>query len=495
MPDANDMDLVREFACDHSEAAFTELVRRHVNLVYSIARRCTDTDGDAQDVTQAVFVILARKAAGLRARTVLTGWLYETTRYTAACVQRTNARRHAREQEAYMQSTLADTDTADAWTRLAPHLEAGMSQLGERDRTLLALRFYENKSGPEAAALLGIQEAAAHKRTARALEKLRKFFTQRGVALSAAAIAGAVAANSVQAAPVGLALKISVMAAKGMAATTSITTIVKGTLKLMTYSKLKMAAGVGVAVLLAGGTISMIVAQAQDAGTNADVHLIVTDSMLIVPGQSVGKLMKGMTAEEVQAVLGKPDSLRGAEMSYSERLGFIVLIAGKNGVANVLCRSAFPKTFRGHTKEGIGMESSRDDLIKAYGTPTLDTTENGVELLNYEPLYLSFTLEKKKVTSMVVEMQIPPRNPNALSVRTYKINGKIFLGNLRPVEAAGNNESVQNSVIRYFKENGIKNDARLAVFWNVNKSQLQVSCSVANQNKIDTLVTRLNNSK
>jgi hypothetical protein len=263
----------------------------------------------------------------------------------------------------------------------------------------------------------------------------------------------------------------------------------------MTYSKLKMAAGVGVAVLLAGGTISMIVAQAQDAGTNADVHLIVTDSMLIVPGQSVGKLMKGMTAEEVQAVLGKPDSLRGAEMSYSERLGFIVLIAGKNGVANVLCRSAFPKTFRGHTKEGIGMESSRDDLIKAYGTPTLDTTENGVELLNYEPLYLSFTLEKKKVTSMVVEMQIPPRNPNALSVRTYKINGKIFLGNLRPVEAAGNNESVQNSVIRYFKENGIKNDARLAVFWNVNKSQLQVSCSVANQNKIDTLVTRLNNSK
>jgi hypothetical protein len=63
------------------------------------------------------------------------------------------------------------------------------------------------------------------------------------------------------------------------------------------------------------------------------------------------------------------------------------------------------------------------------------------------------------------------------------------------VEAAGNNESVQNSVIRYFKENGIKNDARLAVFWNVNKSQLQVSCSVANQNKIDTLVTRLNNSK
>ena len=207
MPDANDMDLVREFARNHSEAAFTELVRRHVNLVYSIARRCTGSDGDAEDVTQAVFVILARKAAGLRARTVLTGWLAETTRYTAACVQRGHARRHAREQEANMQSTLTDPDTADAWTRLAPHLEAGMAQLGKRDRTLLTLRFYENKSGPEAAALLGIQRSRRPQRTARALEKLRKIFTRRGVALSATVIAGAVTTNSVQAAPMGLAAK------------------------------------------------------------------------------------------------------------------------------------------------------------------------------------------------------------------------------------------------------------------------------------------------
>jgi len=258
MPDANDMDLVRDFARNHSEAAFTELVRRHLNLVYSVARRCTGSDGDAEDVTQAVFVILARKAAGLRARTALTGWLYETTRYTAACVLRTNARRHAREQEAYMQSTLADTDTADAWSRLAPHLEAAMAQLGERDRTLLALRFYENKSGPEAAALLGIAEAAAHKRTARALEKLRKFFTQRGVALSAATIAGAVSANSVQAAPAGLVKTISVVAvAKGAAAGTSTITLVKGTLKIMAWTKLKTVVVVGIAAILTAGTTSI----------------------------------------------------------------------------------------------------------------------------------------------------------------------------------------------------------------------------------------------
>ena len=90
------------------------------------------------------------------------------------------------------------------WPQLAPHLEAAMSRLAERDRTLLALRFYENKTGAEAAALLGIREEAAHKRTARALEKLRKFFTKRGVDSTTAIIAGAISANSVQAAPVAL---------------------------------------------------------------------------------------------------------------------------------------------------------------------------------------------------------------------------------------------------------------------------------------------------
>jgi uncharacterized protein (TIGR03435 family) len=92
------------------------------------------------------------------------------------------------------------------------------------------------------------------------LEKLRKFFTKRGIVSTTAILAGAISANSVQAAPVGLAVKIS-LAVKGTAVTASITAIVKGTLKLMTYAKFKLAAGVAVAVLLATGTITMLVAQ------------------------------------------------------------------------------------------------------------------------------------------------------------------------------------------------------------------------------------------
>src|SRR5476649_1005230 len=274
MPDANDMDLVREFARHNSEAAFTELVRRHLNLVYSVARRCTGNDGDAHDVTQAVFIILARKAAGLREKTLLTGWLYETTRFAAARLLRTNARRHAREQEAYMQSTLNEADHAAVWEKLSPHLEDAMSKLAERDRALLVLRFYENKSGPEAAALLGIREDAAHKRVTRAIEKLRKFFAQRGVTLSGAAIAGAVSANSVQAAPVALVKTISVIAvAKGAAATTSTLILVKGALKIMAWTKAKTAVVAGAVLILAAGTTTMIVTHSTRPPAIEDRHL------------------------------------------------------------------------------------------------------------------------------------------------------------------------------------------------------------------------------
>lgn len=247
MPDANDMDLVREFARTNSEAAFTELVRRHLNLVYSVARRCTGTDSDAQDVTQAVFLVLTRKAAGVRQKTVLPGWLYETTRYTAAQLRRTDARRHAREQEAYMQSTLNEADPSADWEKLSPHLETAMDQLAARDRALVVMRFYENKSGPEAAALLGIREDAAHKRLARAIEKLRRFFVQRGVTLTATAIASAVAANSVQSAPAGLTAIISGASLSGIS-TTAATVLAAKTIAMTTLQKTLITAALAVTV-------------------------------------------------------------------------------------------------------------------------------------------------------------------------------------------------------------------------------------------------------
>ena len=179
----------------------------------------------------------------------MTGWLYQTTRLTAANYLRTEIRRQHREQEAYMQSALSEMET---WTQIAPLLDDAISKLGGRDRDAILLRYFENKSAREMAAALRVDEPAAQKRVTRAVEKLRKFFVKRGVALSAAAIAGAVSANSVQAAPVGLAATVTAAAAKGAAVSASTLTLIKGALKIMAWTKMKTAIVIGVGVLLAG---------------------------------------------------------------------------------------------------------------------------------------------------------------------------------------------------------------------------------------------------
>ena len=111
MDERDDITLLREFAATESEAAFAALVARHVNLVYSVALRSIGNAHAAQEISQAVFIILARKAKSLGAKTVLSGWLYQTTRLTAANFLRGEIRRQQREQEAYMQSTLNESES------------------------------------------------------------------------------------------------------------------------------------------------------------------------------------------------------------------------------------------------------------------------------------------------------------------------------------------------------------------------------------------------
>ena len=253
MPEASDMELLRDYRRHGSETAFAELVRRHIHIVYSVAARHAGVAAHAEEITQAVFIILARKAAGLRPGTILEGWLHETTRLTALNFLRGERRRQFREQEAYMQSTIQESPEDAVWQQLAPMLDEAIARLGKQDRDAVILRFFKERRVREVAAAMQVSEPAAQRRVLRAVDKLRQFFAERGVNCPADAITGSIAAHSIQIAPAGLAAAVTA-AAKGAAASASVLTLVKGALKIMAWTKAKTAAVAGMVLILAAGT-------------------------------------------------------------------------------------------------------------------------------------------------------------------------------------------------------------------------------------------------
>ncbi len=265
---ADDMELVRRYAQGKSEEAFAAIVSRHVNLVYSVALRKVGEPQLAEEITQTVFIILARKAGALSSGTILAGWLCRTARYASAKALLREQRRVKREHHAYMQSHLNEPEAQD-WRQIEPLLEEAMSQLGEREHDALVLRFFEGRSYQAVSETLRTSEAAAKMRVNRGLEKLRKIFKKRGLTLSAAMIAGAVSGYSVQAAPTGLAAGITSAALHGTTVTTSTLTLIKTTMKLMAWTKFKSAAALGLITIIAGATATLVVTAVASEGAKS----------------------------------------------------------------------------------------------------------------------------------------------------------------------------------------------------------------------------------
>ena len=300
----DDMELVRDYAARQSEPAFETLVARYVNLIYSAALRQVGDPHLAEEVTQAVFIILARKAGSLGAKTILPSWLHRTACYTAADALKIQRRRAQREQEAHMQSLLNEPEN-ETWTQIAPLLDTAIAGLNEKDRHAIVLRFFEKKSMSEVGQAIGANENAAKTRVNRALEKLRKFFSKRGVTISATAIAGAVAANSVQAAPVGLVVTIS--AGKGAAVGGSTLTLVKGTSKLMAWVEAKTAIVVA-GVLVTSGVITIAIA-------DKDAHAGQPDPVALLKKVAIAR--EKIKSGELEIIVARHDFKWAIQTNYS----------------------------------------------------------------------------------------------------------------------------------------------------------------------------------
>lgn len=282
----DDLELVRDYALRQSEQAFEMLVSRYVNLVYSAAMRQVRDPHLAEEITQVTFIILARKAHSLGARTSLASWLHRTAMYAAADALKTQRRRVQREQKAHMQSEIEHADAGPVWELIAPLLDNALVRLGEKDRQAVLLHFFQKKTFAEVGGALGMTEDTARRRTNRALEKLRNIFMQHGVNSTSAALAGAISAGSLQVAPAVLTKSIAAVAmAKGASAGVSTLTLTKGALKLMIWTKTKTAIVAGVILLLAAGTTAVSVQNERDKRLekiwriNKDVRTAVIDKL------------------------------------------------------------------------------------------------------------------------------------------------------------------------------------------------------------------------
>jgi RNA polymerase sigma factor (sigma-70 family) len=249
----DDQALLRRYVESWDEAAFSELVRRHIDGVYSMARRRVGRDEHlAADIAQQVFLVLARQAGRLVTHPTLVGWLHTTTRNTAANAIRAEHRRRISEQEAQaMHETETNADQSADWKAIAPLLEEALDTLRGDDRLAILLRFIERRTFAEIGATLRVGEEAARKRVERSLEKLRLALGCRGLTSTASALAVTLTSHAVASAPAGLSATVSSAALSAGASTGPALTL----LVLMSTTKVQFSIVSGLLLAAALGVL------------------------------------------------------------------------------------------------------------------------------------------------------------------------------------------------------------------------------------------------
>lgn len=430
--------LIQDYARTGSEAAFRELLTGYADLVYSTAVRLVGNNTDlAKDVTQTVFVDLARKARKLPLNLMLGGWLHRHTIFVAATVMRGERRRQLRERQAAEMNAQQD-HTAANLSQFAPMLDEAINQLGEEDRRAILLRFFEQQDLRSVGEALGSSEEAARKRIDRALDKLQGLLKRQGVALSAVALGTVLCTQAVTASPAGL---VSSLTGPALAAGAVGSGLMSALLNLNSMAKLKL--GVG-AALVVGALMTPLIMQRQSLNEthqeNQSLHREVNRlSQLeadnrplsnLVPNEPTQSLSAGQFSELLR-LRGEVGQLRNQKREYEKALAALepdAIITRSNRDAEVLnIKKAFAQdiaisvvVFWAH--HGQRMPASLEEATSyALLKPEIQTPAqtNGITLDQFELLGTEVHPASDKVLSLIIREKQPVLEYDGTWVRVY----------------------------------------------------------------------------
>src|SRR5580700_5346788 len=256
MSDVSDSALLHSFIREGSQQAFAEIVSRHAGWIHAAAMRTVRDSHLADDVTQAVFIVLAKKAAHVKGES-LGPWLFRATRYACSHTLRERKRRlhHEREASAMKQQSTPPPEPP-LWERIAPILDELVQSLSPAMRGAILLRFYQQKHLADVGKCLGISEDAARKRVAKATSVLRAKFARRGILVAAEDFAVALAARVSPPVPPGIIASCSSAPAQALG---QISGIAKGAITSMFTIKAKVAAIILVLLALIPATTAVFI--------------------------------------------------------------------------------------------------------------------------------------------------------------------------------------------------------------------------------------------
>ncbi len=243
-----DRELLERYVRDGSKDDMCELVRRHAGMVHTAAMREVRDAHLADDVTQAVFLVLMRRAASLSGHGELAGWLFQTTRFVAADARKQRARRARREQEVMPMNAAQEPSAAAVDRELQEQLNHAIGRLGTADREVVVRRYLEGQSSAEVAAALKTTEQSTRMRLSRAIEKLRKILGRKGTLLAAGVLIAGMELAASRSAAAALITQLESVIVHGAAPSAAAHSLAQGALRMILRAKFKAAAMIGSAV-------------------------------------------------------------------------------------------------------------------------------------------------------------------------------------------------------------------------------------------------------